>query len=1570
MKPRPGLKKRRAQKRVNSAVQYDSLEPRHLLATDVGLAFTGSTFQTDSSYYPPDANGDVGRDHLVEVLNGRINMMGREDGVRVQSDTVSEFFENAGSFVFNDPINPKVVFDRLTDRWFVAANGTDNGNWLYLAVSATSDPTEGWQQVQFVGDSSGIQFNDQVSLSVDADAVYLTTNNSGPFDGPTVSIYSIPKVDLLGSDPTLTNMSRFEDLDPADHGSSIQVAKNFEVSDGQAIAIGTDGVSGVIMTTIENPDTAAATLGTPLEITTDLNGEFIDVIPAHQPVDPADPETDLFLETTAELTSGVVEVAGSVWGIKTVGYSEAVGAGALNWFEIDATAGPTLGELVQTEMIHEGSEEQHYFYPSISVNQFGVTAICYNFSGVGTPVGAYTRVGITVNGLGERNTQLEGHFQMEPGLQIHRAQGEVDFVSPWGANTSIQNDPDAINSFFSVAPWANTVDRWTTHNAILTPQELNPIVNGDGEDNTIVLRRNAENTELLEIEFDGTVTDLMPYEVLGQVEIRGLGGDDRFLMDYTNGDPIPAGGFMLVGGAGIDTVETNNSDENAWAVGVDASSAVGAGTYNVLTEFQQVEELVGGFAVDHFLVNGRLEGSMDGRSGDDIFEFSGTGSIGDNVIGGEGYNTLSLLNRMNEADPPDTPAPLPSELFLLGTSVSFSGFDGETPDGPIGGDDDTDQFQDISRLIGSETELDTLFGVDSQSTLTLNGANSTYSADGQVLDLDKFDAYHASSFDDDFNILSNDLQQVRIFGLDGDDHYNFSSDAPLNEGTTDTIGGLVYAFGGAGANTLTVSNAAGGGGDVTVLSKRISGMGEIVFDAQSDGGTFALTLVGSDQVDNFLLHSFIDVNTMTIEAMGGNDTFDIQDLSKAGVDVFGGSGNDFYVIESINGIKLRNLTIHDSVDAEQDRVSLRGTVLDEVFEINNTTFVDTGEGVAYTGIEEFGALGRGGDDTFNITEFNAPLFVDGGEGNDLFNVSSDAPANTGSVDNFTHDIHIDGGTGVNQLNISNMAGTAPTTATITQNSIADLLSATLHYTAEGSFANENGSIGGIHIQGSSEADLYNVLSLNADDSILFEGHGGNDRFYVRANVLGNVSALGGEGNDIYRAFFVGSENRRFEVEDNVGNNRLSVFGTSSDDMIQIAATEVTLGSEVVATTTSSFAFMETVGGDGADTLTMTSTPARVNHMFGQNGNDTFNINGSLGANSLRMVGDAGRDDFNLNQVEQDTFSRALGGWGDDSITVLSTALGPVSSDGSEGSDSYTGHFVGSGNRWFGALDSGTEGTDTVSAFGTAAADDLVVRVANVYAGSERMAFGALPEVLNVDGAAGDDQLMITASFASTTNLFGGADHDTLDIAGTGQLQNLSANMGDGDDTVIIRKVSESANVVVNGDAGDDHFVVGSYTVANRGNLGRIRGNLSLVGGSSNAGDSLLVNDGALTTDFSYIITDQHILNDADPNGFDRSEFAGIFFDNSLENVRLDGTQGSNHFLVSASTTTGFFLNGNSPTPDNESGDEIELTHQADDGHEFEWIDEAMGEGLWTFANGNMDVAFEDMESVVDPGSGD
>ena len=119
MKSRKNRALRRRRKLQNqrraAQIQYDNLEARCLLATDVGLAFTGSTFQTDSSYAPPDANGDIGPNHMIEVLNGRLNMIDKATGVRVQSHTMTGFFNAAGATVFNDPINPKVVYDRLTE---------------------------------------------------------------------------------------------------------------------------------------------------------------------------------------------------------------------------------------------------------------------------------------------------------------------------------------------------------------------------------------------------------------------------------------------------------------------------------------------------------------------------------------------------------------------------------------------------------------------------------------------------------------------------------------------------------------------------------------------------------------------------------------------------------------------------------------------------------------------------------------------------------------------------------------------------------------------------------------------------------------------------------------------------------------------------------------------------------------------------------------------------------------------------------------------------------------------------------------------------------------------------------------------------------------------------------------------------------------------------------------------------------------------------------------------------------------------------------------------------------------
>ena len=149
-------------------------------------------------------------------------------------------------------------------------------------------------------------------------------------------------------------------------------------------------------------------------------------------------------------------------------------------------------------------------------------------------------------------------------------------------------------------------------------------------------------------------------------------------------------------------------------------------------------------------------------------------------------------------------------------------------------------------------------------------------------------------------------------------------------------------------------------------------MGEIVYSA--DGGTFDLTIFTSQFDDFARIHSFDNANTLVFRSFFGDDRFSFEDLSQASVQVFGGEGDDVYVINRIQGIDLRNLEIFDSIDRENDRITLAGTVLDEVWVIDSQTFV--ADNLAFEGVELFGVEGRGGDDVFYVRESEFELFLD------------------------------------------------------------------------------------------------------------------------------------------------------------------------------------------------------------------------------------------------------------------------------------------------------------------------------------------------------------------------------------------------------------------------------------------------------------------------------------------------------------------------------------------------------------------------------------------------------------------
>ncbi|MCH2179130.1 MAG: hypothetical protein MK106_10025 [Mariniblastus sp.] len=1619
---------RRSRKNSNSKTQlfdYGTLEQRNLLAVDLGVNVTGATYQTDSTALPANATSDVGPDHIVEVMTGRVNIYNKDTGVPIRSTTLDNFYVESGGFVPDATENPNVVYDQLSERWFVVASGEGVGNWIHLAFSTSSDAGGVWNTLQFVGDSTSRSETGDVTLAVDADAIYMTTNNNGPIVGQSVSIFSIPKADLVTGTPTLTNMSRFEGLDHLTHGQSIQVASNFEASDGRARALGT--VKGafneilLVQTDILNADTSSASLDGPWIIGDDVLREFhfpfVQEAPAtiRQPWRASTGTDETGYEfpishSNWELNGSIVEADGGLWAAHTFSYTNPflnleIPSSGIQWYEIDPDlhqvrltngdfGGYNMGTIADTTDEDSNTQaDRDYFNPAFHVNEYGVVVLGHNGSGFvedgfetrNLLPSNYVSVGITTNGSEARRTQFESPFETHAGLENY----EIEFPAPWATYASSRFDPEFKNTFLNTRQWANTVDRWSTQVVEVKPVDLVPRIWANNDNNVIVIRKSASSPNLMEFEIDGVVTDELPYEVLDRVRVQGMGGADRFVIDYSNGDPLAEAQLILDGGSGPDVVESNNPGANEWVVIPTefdlftlTDTAFGDGTLNGTTDFVNVEELWGGDGPDHFLVTelvpppapeegypgnvGYLDGSLLGRGGDDIFEFAHNGAIGDSVNGGTGYNTLKFTDRAVDTN---------MELIGFGANAGFNGRTlGPVGSGPIGGDQTTDQFRDISQVIGADDNYivngnriyDTLDMLpDVASTWTINDELSQYEANGVTMDFWRVDELSASNLDDTFNALANSMNPLVLNALDGDDVFNFSSDAPTMTGSTADLQGLVVANGGTGENRMNVSNTSGTAVDALIIAGNISGIGEISYTTDGDG-TYDINIWGSAEDDVFRLHSFLKDNTLNVYSLQGNDEFDIQDLSKAVVTAYGGEGDDVYTIQRISGVSFRNLFIVDSVDAESDRVQLAGTVLNETFTITQTTFEDLE--VQYIGIEYFGVDGRGGDDVINVQGSPFSLYVDGGDGDDIINISSDAGANDGDLNGLVGTMIIDGGAGDNRLNISYESDDAKNVV-ITADRISGLIEGPIFYAATG--GNFYGDIlsEGIQIEGSRNGnDLFDVRGLNAEHRMRIQGYEGEDRFTIRGGVVGDILVDGGDQTDYYKTFFNGASSRQVVIRDRSDDtNRLDAYGTQQADNVVISPTGLQRGDELVFLNTD-IHFLGYSGLGGNDLLTLSDSAAPITYVYGANGSDVFDINNTDSINGLRVVGQNDNDTFNLNTINEGTSTSVMGGNADDTFNVSTDTLGNTHNDGQDGSDSYNFQLSTTASRWLAAYDTGATGTDVVTANGTDGNDVMNIRARRILMDSDTAAFNGNIEVATASGGEGEDQIQLFASIAGETRLDGGLDNDTLMVTSTARADLVTTLGGDGDDTTVTRNVKNTTTLRQFGNAGNDSFVFGALESENNGNLGRLRGDISVDGGTqtgSEGEDTIYLNDAGLSTRYSYFSNGSKITPLPGPANLPRPEFAGVAFNETVEFVQLDGTTGNNYFTVQSSEFTRFLFNGNEPFR-TATGDFIQLLAESGDGHVLTISNVLNGDGYWTFGNGNKDIIFESMEGYYNP----
>ncbi len=416
--------------------------PSVVQALNIDLSFTGDSLLT-SGFIPPDTMGAVGSDQFVELLNGRYSVYRNADGVRVQTSTLNDFWRNAGvtpagSFAFD----PRVLYDASSGRWFASSADNPGGpNNFLVAVSNSSDPTQGWKGFAIPSDSAKSRWADFPTLGVNRDGVYLSANMFPITASLTTSVLVLPKADLIAG--TVAHRTLFENVLPA-IGLWTQPVTDPK-STGVPVAT---LLSGFNTFSGGNQFKRSDIVGSITSPVLD-NTQLIAVPPFGFPPPALQSGPKAPLETgSPSLSSSVVMRNGDLWGVQSVNSG---GRSALRWFDINAAT----NTLRQSGLI--ASPTLAFYYGSIAVNDFGDVVIGFSGSGTSQFASAYAVQGRTENGV----TTFDDPLLLKAGVSDY----EVTFGAGrnrWGDYSATVLDPEDPNRFWTIQEWVSGTDIWST----------------------------------------------------------------------------------------------------------------------------------------------------------------------------------------------------------------------------------------------------------------------------------------------------------------------------------------------------------------------------------------------------------------------------------------------------------------------------------------------------------------------------------------------------------------------------------------------------------------------------------------------------------------------------------------------------------------------------------------------------------------------------------------------------------------------------------------------------------------------------------------------------------------------------------------------------------------------------------------------------------------------------------------------------------------------------------------------------------------------------------------------------
>lgn len=412
------------------------------------------------SFIPPDTTGAIGPNHFVEFTNGSFSVYNRTTGALLGSRTaLTSFWTNAGvSGLSLNPVtgtgttDPRVLYDPFSNRWFATAIDTPatGANRILVAVSSSSDPTSTWKAFGITSNTSGA-FADFPTLGMNADALYVGTNNFGDFSVD-VGITVIPKAGLLLGTPTVAGATVFQGQSPSGTGYTPSPVVDMNNGSGSnAILSDYNMATGFLRrTNIINTNTPSPSLST--------SGGLIAVTPASAPPLAHQSGANDTIDTGDTRFSGsVILQGGKIWGVQVL---DVGGRSAIRWYRINAST----NALEESGTISSATRD--YYFPSIAVNASGDVVIGYSGSSDSEYASSFASVG-KYNGA---STTFATPTLLKAGVGNYN----ITFGGPsnrWGDYSQTTIDPNDPSHFWTIQEWASATNVWSTEitEIIITP---------------------------------------------------------------------------------------------------------------------------------------------------------------------------------------------------------------------------------------------------------------------------------------------------------------------------------------------------------------------------------------------------------------------------------------------------------------------------------------------------------------------------------------------------------------------------------------------------------------------------------------------------------------------------------------------------------------------------------------------------------------------------------------------------------------------------------------------------------------------------------------------------------------------------------------------------------------------------------------------------------------------------------------------------------------------------------------------------------------------------------------------